>query len=145
VAYCGINEYLTHSFSGTIADFQVTKVIYNKSHDAEGFVGFLPSQKSIYVSFRGSESFSNWYDNLDALKTKYTTYPECEKCNVHSGFYSATLSVSPDVIAEVSRLKAFYPNYQVKTTGHSLGGAMAHLIAMELIKVGFQTTMINFG
>jgi putative lipase involved disintegration of autophagic bodies len=96
------------------------------------------------VSFRGSESFSNWYDNLDAIKTQYTTYPDCN-CYVHSGFYSATQSVSEDVVAEVARLKALYPSFKVKTTGHSLGGAMAHLIGMELIKNGYQTTMINFG
>jgi putative lipase involved disintegration of autophagic bodies len=30
-------------------------------------------------------------------------------------------------MTEVTRLKALYPEYQVKTTGHSLGGALALL------------------
>ena len=38
-----------------------------------------------------------------------------------------------------------YPKYSVKTTGHSLGGALAHITAMELINRGIQTTMVNFG
>ena len=38
-----------------------------------------------------------------------------------------------------------YPNYSVKTTGHSLGGALALLMQMDLIKAGYGATMINFG
>lgn len=48
-------------------------------------------------------------------------------------------------MTEVTRLKALYPEYQVKTTGHSLGGALALLTQLDLIKAGFNTQMINFG
>lgn len=40
---------------------------------------------------------------------------------------------------------ALYPTYSVKTTGHSLGGALAQMTAMMLIHNGIPTTMINFG
>ena len=55
------------------------------------------------------------------------------------------MSVFPDVLSEVNRLKKLYPTYAVKTTGHSLGAALAQLTAMELINNGIHTTMINFG
>ena len=42
-------------------------------------------------------------------------------------------------------MAALYPDYAVKTTGHSLGGAIAQLIAMMLTKKGYQVSMINFG
>lgn len=44
--------------------------------------------------------------------------------------------VNDEVLKEVLRLKAIYPDYSVKTTGHSLGGALAQLTAMMLIKNG---------
>lgn len=95
--------------------------------------------------FRGSESIRNWITNLSADKTPYTTFPACANCQVHSGFYSATKSVYPDVLNEVKRLRALYPTYAIKTTGHSLGGALAQLTAMELLNSGYAVSMINFG
>ena len=51
----------------------------------------------------------------------------------------------PDVLKEVKRLKGLYPSYAIKTTGHSLGGALAQLTAMELVHSGYSVSMINFG
>ncbi len=40
-----------------VKDFVATKVIYSGVFsDTEGFVGYLPSEKSIFVAFRGTES-----------------------------------------------------------------------------------------
>ena len=96
-----------------------------------GFVGYLPSDKSIYVVFRGSSSIRNWITNLDAYKTSYTSYPAC-KCEVHKGFYGAEQIVIGGIISEVKRLKSIssLSTYSVKTTGHSLGAALAQLTAM---------------
>ncbi len=49
------------------------------------------------------------------------------------------------MLREVQRLKQLYPTYSVKTTGHSLGGALALLTQLDLIKDGFEVTMYNFG
>ena len=144
-AYCGKSAYLTQHYSGVLAGFVATKIISNVVNDVEGFVGYLPSDKSIYVAFRGSESVRNWITNLTFDKTPYTTFSACTSCEVHQGFYQATLSVYPDVLKEVQRLRGLYPTYSVKTTGHSLGGALAQLTAMELIHSGYAVSMINFG
>ena len=112
-----------------------TKVIYDKGSDTEGFVGYLPSDKSIYVVFRGTESVDNWLTDFNVEKDEYRVWPECN-CKVHSGFQNTTEKVAPDVLAEVQRLLGLFPNYSVKTTGHSLGGAQAQLTAMMLIKNG---------
>ena len=144
-AYCGKAVYLTQHYSGVVAGFVATKIISNLVDDVEGFVGYLPSDKSIYVVFRGSESIRNWITNLTVDKTNYTTFSDCTNCQVHSGFYTATKAVYPDVLKEVNRLRGLYPTYAVKTTGHSLGGALAQLTAMELVHSGFSVSMINFG
>lgn len=91
---------MTHVYSNETAGFVTTKVIYNKSKDVEGFVGYLPSDNSIYVAFRGSESLDNWLTDFNVDKDKYTMWPECD-CKVHSGFQNTTVAVAPDVLSEV--------------------------------------------
>lgn len=84
-SYCGIAEYQTHNYSGAALGFVATKVLYDQSNDIEGYVGYLPSDQSIYVVFRGTESLDNWLVDFDSFKTKYADFPECD-CEVHAGF-----------------------------------------------------------
>lgn len=119
-AYCGKSTYQSRTFKGPTTGFVVTSVVADTASDTQGFVGYLPSDKSIYVVFRGSSSIRNWISNLDAWKTSYTSFPDCN-CQVHKGFYQAEQKVIGGIISQVKTLKAKFPNYAVKTTGHSLG------------------------
>ena len=146
-AYCGHSAYDTLNFGQTpdTAGFVVTDVIYNPLKDTEGFVGYLPSNESIYVVFRGSSSILNWVTNLNTDKALYKIWPECE-CQVHDGFQTDFLSVANTVATAVNRLAWKYPHYAIKTTGHSLGAALGHHAGMYLLKNGYTgVTMINFG
>eukprot|EP01036_Dinobryon_divergens_P025672 gene25672-34245_t len=145
-AYCGKSTYKSRKFSGPTSGFVVTYVIEDVPTDTQGFIGYLPSDKSIYVGFQGSSSFDNWITDLILLKTSYTSYPECD-CEVHMGFYSAEQKVIGGILTELNRLKSIstLSDYAVKTTGHSLGGALALLTAMDILKAGYSVTMYNFG
>lgn len=143
-AACGHDNYATHVFKGPTTGFVVTKTIYDAKVDTQGYIGYLPSDKSIYVVFRGSESTKNWITNLDAFKADYTSFPECG-CQVHKGFYNAEQRVIGEVITEVKRLQSSLSGYAVKVTGHSLGAALAQLTSMDIIKAGIPTSVYNFG
>lgn len=55
-AYCWYATYLTHQWNDPeTANFAVTKVLYNAKKEVEVFVGILPSDQAIYVTFRGSD------------------------------------------------------------------------------------------
>jgi hypothetical protein len=83
VAYCGKDAYMSHTYSGVLSGFKPTYVIYSGIvDDTEGLVGILPSDASIYISFRGSSNIQNWITNLSTSKTAYTTFPDCN-CQVH--------------------------------------------------------------
>lgn len=143
-AYCGKSAYKTHVFKGPTTGFVVTDIISDTASDTEGYVGYLPSDKSIYVVYRGSSSIRNWISNLDAFKTSYTSFSECG-CQVHKGFYQAEQKVIGGVISAVKTLRSKYTTYAVKATGHSLGAALAQLTAMDLVKAGYAATLYNFG
>lgn len=143
--YCGVGNYKSHVFQGPTTGFVVTAPISDIATDTEGYVGYLPSDKSIYVAFRGSSSIRDWLSNLDARKVPYTSFPECD-CFVHKGFYEAEQKVIATIVKEVDALTKRFPHYQVKVTGHSLGAAMAQLTSMDLYKAGFKNvSVIDFG
>lgn len=143
-AYCGKSAYTTHEFKGPTAGFKLTYVISDSSTDTQGFIGYLPSDNSIYVTYRGSSSIRNWISDLDAFKTAYTSFPECN-CQVHKGFYAAEQKVIGGVLTEVKRLRGVYPTAAIKVTGHSLGAALAQLTSMDLLKAGLSCSVYNFG
>ena len=47
---------MSHKFEGSALGFVATKVLYDAVTDTEGYVGYLASDNSIYVVFRGSSS-----------------------------------------------------------------------------------------
>ena len=128
--YCEEGTYMHRTFAGPLDGFVATYHISNPRFDTAGYIGHHSAEQVIYVSFRGSASLNNWLTtNIDVASSKY---PHCDECRVHSGFYDAALAVFPDVLSEVQRLRALYPAYKVLVTGHSLGGALSHITALEL-------------
>jgi hypothetical protein len=141
-AYCNPDQYLTHNFDkGVIAGFVPTYHI-DGDHDTQGFIGYLNSTKQIFVSFRGSESISNWITNIEELKTDY---PYCSGCEVHKGFYKAQKGVKDAITNNVLALHEQFPDYSIWVTGHSLGAALATLTAVDLQQAGMKVNMQNFG
>jgi len=55
------------------------------------------------------------------------------------------MAVRDEIVAEVMRLSDLMPDYAIKTTGHSLGGALANLTGLSLINEGFDVSMYNYG
>ena len=141
--FCDPSTYETRTYVGYTEGFIATKSIDSKL-GAVGFMGYLPSDKSIYIAFRGSSSIENWISDFNVFKTPYTSFPECE-CEVAEGWYHAEQSVIGIVVDEVNRLKGLFPDYNVKVTGHSYGAAIAQLTSMDLVKNGFPCSVYNFG
>jgi Lipase (class 3) len=104
----------------------------DSSSDTQGLVGVLPSQEAIYIVFRGSESIMDWYYDLSVLLVQYPR-PADGSAHVHAGFYAALNSVLPRLMRTLRPLLIRYPRYRIVCTGHSLGGALATLMALELV------------
>lgn len=117
-AYCDLSGILTHQFSGYASGFQALATFEESSYDTQGYIGVMDSQKTIYVIFRGSESITDWIDNLDVV---LTTYPYCKDCEVHKGFYTTELAAYDLVLNTLLPIMSKYPSYQLVITGHSLG------------------------
>lgn len=143
-AYCGKDKYATMIVSGPAAGFTYKETLYDPKTDLQGFTGILPTTKSIYVVIRGSSSVINWLDDFEVQLVPYDTFPECN-CKVHNGFYKSTLGVVDKMVSSIKKLRSQYPGYSVVVTGHSYGASCGQLLAMELIKIGINVKVYNYG
>jgi hypothetical protein len=100
--------------------------------DIVGLVASDDATKSIVVSFRGTNSLQNWIANLDYKKVKINTWPECDNCKLHGGWWKSWKDVRKIVKKAVKELMDQHPDYRIVTTGHSLGGAIAQIAAADM-------------
>jgi Lipase (class 3) len=143
-AYCGKDKYKSMIVGGPASGFTYKETLYDVKTDLQGYIGILPTTKSIYVVIRGSSSTMNWLDDFEVNLVPYNTFPECN-CKVHNGFYRSALGVVNKTIDSVKGFIKLYPGYSVTVTGHSYGAACGQLIAMELVKNGINVKIYNYG
>lgn len=101
--------------------------------EMEGYVAVDSVRKEVVVAFRGSSGLRNWIADLTFLQVpcNYTT-----GCAVHSGFKIAWESIREYTLDFIKAAFAEYPGYTLVVTGHSLGGAVGTLAAIEFRDMG---------
>lgn len=104
------------------------KVFRDNSSKLQGYAGYSVD-RGIVVVFRGSDNIENWITNL---KAKQIDYSRCTNCKVHDGFYLAWQALQNTVYLQVQELRNQYSTASLSVTGHSLGGAIATLAAVDL-------------
>jgi len=125
---------------------KVQFLFFNYTSNIFGFAGFTDSE--IVFSFRGTElrSIRNWIEDFDAMHI--IPYPQLPDAEVHSGFYYSYESIVSQVHLAVKALTQSNPSLPISVVGHSLGGALSVLAAVDfgMLKVTTQPIRVwNFG
>ncbi|TMW94736.1 hypothetical protein EJD97_009866 [Solanum chilense] len=146
------------------SEFDKLCFLDNESTDTEVALWRDSARKRLVVAFRGTEQ-TKWKDLVtDLMLVPAGLNPERiggdfkEEVQVHSGFLSAYDSVRIRLISLIKKAIGYQdddldtPNkWHVYVTGHSLGGALATLLALELSssqlakRGAIRVTMYNFG
>ncbi|EXJ75172.1 uncharacterized protein A1O5_01868 [Cladophialophora psammophila CBS 110553] len=110
--------------------------------DSTGFVAIDHTNQLIVMSFRGTTSFSNILADINLVMVPWTL---CNLCTAHSGFLDSWRTVKPQIQGVLASAKASYPSYNIISTGHSLGGAVATLAAADLRTSGYNIALYTYG
>jgi predicted lipase len=83
----------------------------------------------VYLVFRGTEKGLDWITNLQWRQQIYPYGDESTTdVRFHLGFMNAYFAVRDRLLDIVRR----YPRYEIVATGHSLGGALATIAALDV-------------
>ncbi|XP_068653939.1 uncharacterized protein [Aristolochia californica] len=146
------------------SEFEKICFLDNVSTDTQVAIWRDSLLKRLVVSFRGTEQ-AKWKDLLtDLMLVPAGLNPErlggdsTQEVQVHSGFLNAYDSVRNRIMSLLKSSIGFtedaaatVPKWHVYVTGHSLGGALATLLALdlcssEMAKLGaISVSMYNFG
>ncbi|KAH8885242.1 alpha/beta-hydrolase, partial [Thozetella sp. PMI_491] len=124
--------------------------------------GEVAHPPEIVVAFRGTYSITNTIIDLSTVPQEYVPYPapgdgdgeeggapkqSCTNCTVHMGFFASWRSARELVLPALKEAMAKHPGYPVHLVGHSLGGAVAALAALELkLALGLEDVKVTtFG
>jgi len=124
--------------------------------------GDRPHEPAVVVAFRGTYSITNTVVDLSTVPQEYVPYPapdngtsgskgrpehKCVNCTVHAGFLASWRAARDVVLPHLKAVREKYPSYPVHLIGHSLGGAVAALAALELrVSLGWEdVTATTFG
>ncbi|KAL5397740.1 hypothetical protein PMIN06_001312 [Paraphaeosphaeria minitans] len=135
--------------------------------DSCGYIALShpPSRPRILVAFRGTYSLANTIVDLSTIPQEYVPYPggdddgatsdflaprpadppKCTNCTVHTGFYTSWLHTRKTILPQLTEAINTHPSYDIVLVGHSLGGAVAALAALDLRARGWHPSVTTFG
>jgi hypothetical protein len=131
------------TFRGT---YSITNTIVDLSTVPQEYVPYPGnSTKSSHPTRR--RKFLGWVYAFASPEAEIplTAGRECMNCTVHSGFWTSWQNTRRLVLPYLDDLRARFPEYELHVVGHSLGGAVAALAALELESRAWRTTVTTFG
>lgn len=110
---------------------------YFSEKDYDGQCYIIYKDNKIIIVFRGSSSISDWKTDLNIKLKNTQIFGDKKGIKVHSGFLNQYSNLRDKIH------QAVIQNYQlpIYVTGHSLGGALAQICAVDL-RLNFNRTLI---
>lgn len=130
----------TYSIANTVVDLSTV------SQEYVPFPGADEDEVSLYNKQKDFSKRINHRIHLTKRLTEDDVEPEkCENCTVHAGFYTSWLHTRDKILLALEDQMALFSDYQLNLVGHSLGGAIAALAALDFEARGWSPLITTFG
>lgn len=138
--YQAVEQYKNKGRCVTPKGYRITKVLGGDENRYAGMI--LQSRTTVIIVFRGTETLSELLADTDTVQVPYPYM--ADGGSVHRGF--ARLYARFIRSQVMSLLRRLPPDKQIWVTGHSLGGAVATLCALDIAaNTSFQPLLVTFG
>lgn len=94
-------------------------------------MGYHIYSKKAFISFRGSENIKNWINNVKFIMVY--PYNLDLKIGIEMGFHNLLNYIKEDIYKNLEELVLETKNNEIMITGHSLGGALGTLFALDIL------------
>ena len=112
-----------------------------KKVNGQGIITWHP-QLGLVVSFKGSKSGYDYYMDAKVSKSVPLIFPVTTNIKIHSGFLQVYTEIRPILLRYLSELN----HTRVHFTGHSLGGVLGILAAIDYyFHFNLVPTVVTFG
>ncbi|GAE37453.1 lipase family protein [Halalkalibacter akibai] len=143
LAHCCLQTYKQFENDGPFTvpkGYKIISTFKAIALDEEEWFGFiLESKRNIIIAFRGTESDPDWI--VDA-EVSQVPFPYSPSGFVHEGFLTIYESCREAIYNSMKQKVSHKP---IIVTGHSLGGALATLCALDLSTVYTDVTCYTFA
>lgn len=93
------------------------------------YVIYRPGKKQLIIAISGTATISQALRDLEFLKRRHPS----GRGKVHAGFWNLYQGIKPDVTSAIRKGLTEHQVNEIVVTGHSMGGAMANLLAFDLL------------
>jgi len=136
---CAVLSMVAYGRSGALAASQVMLSV----PETDTYCLVQESDDCIVVAFRGTDSIRDWITDAKFFRELYMVTAGVN-VEVHEGFLEAWRSILPVLNAHLKKISV--ADRKIFITGHSLGGALGILSALQLKCQGFQIAQVyTFG
>lgn len=130
-----------------LCDARLVSELRSQNAGVLTYIAYRERENQLVVAFAGTATLTQVYYDLFA---NLRAYPGQKKTNVHSGFWSIYASLQPRLTQEIKDALGKYPDVrEVVLAGHSMGGALAYLLGMDLLgggeRVAEVVNIVTFG
>ncbi|HXI73468.1 MAG TPA: lipase family protein [Verrucomicrobiae bacterium] len=128
--------------AASAAAYSARPTVSNQVTDTQALV--IEQAGCVIIAFRGTSNARDFVTDAKFFRELLVEEANGDRCEVHRGFLAAYESIIADLGHHLSCIVA--GSRPVYITGHSLGGALAILVALELKRQGFNIAQVyTFG